>query len=45
MAKPLYYKHAELLVEKKIQAEETAKLRRELESVANEQNRSFCSIL
>ena len=42
-----YYSHAyfKLLVEKKIQAEETDKLRRELERVANAQNRSFCTIL
>lgn len=42
-----YYSHAyfKLLVEKKIQAEETAKLRRELERVAKKQKRGFCSIL
>lgn len=42
-----YYSHAyfKLLVEKKIQAEETARLRREIERLANEQKRSFCSIL
>jgi divalent metal cation (Fe/Co/Zn/Cd) transporter len=42
-----YYSHAyfKLVVEKKIQTEETAKLRREIEKVAKEQDRSFCSIL
>ena len=42
-----YYSHAyfKLLMEKKIQAEETAKLRREIERVAKEKNQSFCSIL
>ena len=42
-----YYAHSyfTLLTEKKIQAEETAKLRSEIERVAKEQKRSFCSIL
>jgi hypothetical protein len=42
-----YYSHAyfKLLQEKNIQAEETARLRRELDRVAEEQKRSFCRIL
>ena len=42
-----YYSHSyfKLLTEKNIQVEETAKLRREVERVAREQERSFCSIL
>jgi hypothetical protein len=42
-----YYAHSyfNLLTEKKIQAEETARLRSEIERVAKEQKRSFCPIL
>ena len=42
-----YYSHAyfKLLMEKKIQAEEVARLRREIEKVAKETDRSFCTIL
>jgi GTP1/Obg family GTP-binding protein len=42
-----YYSHAyfKLLMEKKIQAEEVARLRREIEKVAKERDRSFCTIL
>jgi GTPase Era involved in 16S rRNA processing len=42
-----YYAHSyfKLLSEKNIQAKDTAKLRSEVERVAKEQNRSFCSIL
>ena len=42
-----YYSHAyfKLLMEKEIQTEEIAKLRREIERVAQEQDRNYCPIL